>query len=204
MARNTNRYQNILVESARLFRRKGFLATSIRDIGDALDITSAALYYHFKNKDELLEAVMELALDRLRGAIEEATSADNHPALNIRQAMRAHLRISTEYQNFAIVLLQEIRHLSPDARGRVVAKRDAYEALWTDWFIEAQKVGVYKPHVDVRLLRLLTFGAINLVVTWFQPTGKYSAEQIADMLYEYASNGVMQPGLLETLSSSQT
>ncbi len=201
MARNTNRYQNILIESAKLFRRKGFLATSIRDIGDALDITSAALYYHFKNKDELLEAVMEIALDRLRGAIEEATSADSHPAENIRQAMRAHLRISTDYQDFAIVLLQEIRHLSPEARGRVVAKRDAYEALWTEWFIEAQEMGVYKSHVDVRLLRLLTFGAINLVVTWFQPTGKYSAEQIADMLYEYASNGVMQAGLMETLAA---
>lgn len=201
MARNTNRYQNILIESARLFRRKGFLATSIRDIGDALDITSAALYYHFKNKDELLEAVMQIALDRLRSAIEEATSAENHPALNIHLAMRAHLRISTEYQDFAIVLLQEIRHLSPEARARVVAKRDAYEALWTDWFISAQEAGVYKSHVDVRLLRLLTFGAINLVVTWFRPTGKYSAEQIADMLYEYASNGVMQADLMETLAT---
>ena len=59
-SRNTksvSRVDEILLKSAELFRSKGFQSTSIRDIGAALDITSAALYYHFKNKDEILALV---------------------------------------------------------------------------------------------------------------------------------------------------
>ncbi|HFC11216.1 MAG TPA: TetR/AcrR family transcriptional regulator [Anaerolineae bacterium] len=186
-----NRYKNIILESARLFREKGYLATSIRDIGDALGITSAALYYHFKNKEELLVEVMLGALRNLHRSVTEAISAETDPAKQIQIAMRTHLRSSTDHQDFAIVLLQEVRHLSPKARLRVVEQRDAYEAIWTDLFAKGAQANLYKPDVDIRLLRLLTFGAINLVVTWYKPTGTYKPEQIADALYKIAAEGVL-------------
>ena len=190
MARSNNRYDMIILESARLFRERGYLATSIRDIGEALDITSAALYYHFKNKDELLLAVMEKALTSVIEAVQRSVANEPDPGEAIRIAMRTHLAISTEFQDFAIVLLQETRHLSAEARAKVIAQRDAYDALWDDLFAAAQSAGMYKPHVDVRLLRLLTFGAMNLVVTWYKTSGTYRAEEIAEALFDYASRGV--------------
>ncbi len=195
MARNNNRYQSIILESARLFRNNGYLATSIRDIGDALGITSAALYYHFKNKDELLETMMLVALKELHDAVEVSISAETDPNLRIRAAMRTHIRISTDYQDFGIVLLREVRHLSLEAQTRVIAKRDDYEAIWKKLFLDAQNAGQYKPDVDIQLLRLLTFGAINLVVTWYRESGAYSPEQIADSLYKIAGDGVLMDGL---------
>ena len=87
MARTNNRYQEIIIESARLFRERGYLATSIRDIGEALGITSAALYYHFKNKDELLLAMMKIALDQLQDAVGKAIAMETNPVQRIRAAM---------------------------------------------------------------------------------------------------------------------
>mgnify|MGYP006302398759 FL=1 len=49
------REAQLLGIARRLFARKGFDATSLRDIAEAAQITKAALYYYFPNKDALYE-----------------------------------------------------------------------------------------------------------------------------------------------------
>jgi AcrR family transcriptional regulator len=192
MARISRRQQEIIMEAARLFRQKGYLATSIRDISDSLNITSAALYYHFKNKEEILAEVMRLSLRRLQEAVQAAVSGQDNQWEQIRTALRTHLRISLEHQDFAIVLLKDLRHLTPEWREEVVAARDAYEDMWEGMLANGKQAGIFRSEVDLDLLRLLTFGALNLVVTWYKPTGKYTPEQIADAFLEYISRGVLE------------
>lgn len=192
MAKSSNRQQEIILESARLFRQKGYLATSIRDISESLNITSAALYYHFKNKEEILLEIMRLSLSRLHTAVQAAiTKHHDEPWAQIRAALRTHLRISLDYQDFAIVLLKDLRHLTPEWRDEVVSARDAYEDMWEDMLLACQQAQLFKKDVDLNLLRLLTFGAMNLVVTWYRPSGKYQPEEIADVFLDYISNGVV-------------
>ncbi len=51
--------QQILDASLRLFSKKGFARTTVRDIAQQAGITDAAIYYHFQSKRELLEALVE-------------------------------------------------------------------------------------------------------------------------------------------------
>jgi TetR/AcrR family transcriptional repressor of nem operon len=52
-----------IVEAAdRLFYRKGFEQTSFSDIADAVQISRGNFYYHFKSKDEILDAVINVRL----------------------------------------------------------------------------------------------------------------------------------------------
>ncbi|MCA9980892.1 MAG: TetR family transcriptional regulator [Anaerolineales bacterium] len=191
MARISSRQQEIIMEAARLFRQKGYLATSIRDISDSLNITSAALYYHFKNKEEILAEVMRLSLQRLHEAVVTAVDEEETPWAQTRAALRTHLRISLEHQDFAIVLLKDLRHLTPEWREEVVAARDAYEDMWQGMLAASQQAGIFRPEVDLDLLRLIRLRAANLVVTWYKPTGKYTPEQIADAFLDYISQGVL-------------
>ena len=62
-----NRRGELLRSAARLFRRKGFDATSTRDIAAAVGMQSGSPFYHFKSKGALLYAVME---EGMRSAIE--------------------------------------------------------------------------------------------------------------------------------------
>jgi AcrR family transcriptional regulator len=48
----------ILAVATELFSRHGYAATPLSDIAAALGITKAALYYHFRSKDEILDAIM--------------------------------------------------------------------------------------------------------------------------------------------------
>ena len=71
--RSDNRLPLILDEAARLFREKGYAATSMRDIATAVDMLPGSLYYHFAAKEDLLVAVYEqgvrLITEKARAAI---------------------------------------------------------------------------------------------------------------------------------------
>lgn len=51
--------ERILAVANELFTEQGYEGTSLREIADRLDITKAALYYHFRSKDEILQTLLE-------------------------------------------------------------------------------------------------------------------------------------------------
>jgi|SRR4051812_29451680 len=53
----------------RLFEARGYTATSLRDIANELDVTPAALYYHFRAKDDLLEDLVQPLFDDVQAAL---------------------------------------------------------------------------------------------------------------------------------------
>lgn len=189
----TRRQSEIIIEAARLFREKGYLATSIRDISEALDMTSAALYYHFKNKEEILLGIMHVGLDGLLEAVNGAILGQSSVWDKIRVALEVHLEISLAYQDFAFVLLKDLRHLSPEWRGAVIEKRDRYDNLWDHMLAEGQAAGIFRQDVDLELLRLMTFGAVNLVVSWYKPAGTYQPREIAAAFLHFIGEGVLTP-----------
>ncbi|MGW3248403.1 TetR/AcrR family transcriptional regulator [Streptomyces sp. NPDC001070] len=42
-----------------LFAEQGYEKTSLREIAEHLDVTKAALYYHFKTKEDILDSIVE-------------------------------------------------------------------------------------------------------------------------------------------------
>ncbi len=64
----------ILAVALELVSERGFAGTSIRDIAERLDLTAAAIYYHFASKDALLDVLVEPLID---GLIELSAKADS-------------------------------------------------------------------------------------------------------------------------------
>ena len=62
-AEEGNRRAELIRTAGRLFREKGFDATTIRDIAAAVGMRSGSPFYHFKSKQDLLKAVMIEGLD---------------------------------------------------------------------------------------------------------------------------------------------
>ena len=54
-----NRYNSILEESASIFRRQGYHATSLQDVADAVGIQKGSLYHHFDSKEDILFQIIE-------------------------------------------------------------------------------------------------------------------------------------------------
>jgi len=69
---------HIVAAADDLFYRRGFDATSFADIAEAVSISRGNFYYHFKTKDEILNAVIQRRLDKTRAMLDvwESEGAD--------------------------------------------------------------------------------------------------------------------------------
>jgi AcrR family transcriptional regulator len=68
--------ERILAVAQELFIEQGYDGTSLREIADRLGFTKAALYYHFRSKDEILLALIEPGTGLVGEFLERLTMAD--------------------------------------------------------------------------------------------------------------------------------
>ena len=170
---------NILDAAAQVIRQKGFHGASMADIAEAVNLQKASLYHHVSSKQEILLALLDRALDMLIEQI-GAVASQNLPAdEKLRQMIRAYLKGLADNADLASVLLFEHRSLEKEQRQRHIPQRDRFEALWRDVLNQGIQEGIFNfpdPSLAVRAM----MGALNWTITWFQPDGPSTIEQISD------------------------
>lgn len=95
----------ILGVAEELFAERGYSATSIRTIADAAGFTPAMVHYYFGNKESLLQAVLEKALEPLARLIEEMKSAD---AVAPEEMVRSLMTIVAEHPTLPYLVIREV------------------------------------------------------------------------------------------------
>lgn len=185
------REEQILDAAARLFREHSFAGTGLREIASAAGILLGSLQYRFPSKEALMVRLMERAVDRVTRAVLAAVESTSDPIERLRRGIAAHLRMLVSGDDAVYVLLYDWRVLRDDARAAVVRSRDRYEALWDGVMYKAAGTGKLRNGIDLRLFRLLGFGAINWVATWYRPSGPMTPDQIADAIFRMIALGVL-------------
>lgn len=177
-----NRRRALIQVAARLFRRKGFDATSTRDIAAAAGMQSGSPFYHFESKGALLHAVMEegmrAAMAQQLAALHEAGSAAD-PARRLRALVRSHFDVLLGPGNdFIPVMLYESRSLTPRQRTLLAQLQSDYEAIWTPVLAALHDAGRLK--AEVKLARLLIFGALNWSAQWYDRRQSATLDDLTD------------------------
>jgi AcrR family transcriptional regulator len=170
----------VLRAAGRLFRRKGFHATSTRDIAAAAGMQSGSPFYHFKSKGALLYAVMEegmrSAIVRQQAAL-AGTPAGAHERLHL--LVRNHFDILLgPGSDFIPVMLYESRSITARQRGLLAKLQGDYEAPWMPVLEALREAG--RLRTDVKLARLLIFGALNWSAQWYDRRKGASLDELAD------------------------
>ena len=178
-----NRRHELLTQAARLFRLKGFDATSTRDIAAAVGMHSGSPFYHFKSKDALLYAVMEegmhSAIARQARALQGAGPTADPPLVQIKRLIRAHFdTLLGPGNDFVPVMLYEHRSLSVAQRASLDKLQVDYETAWTPVLQALHASGQLR--APVKLSRLLILGALNWSVQWFDRKKGASLDELTD------------------------
>jgi AcrR family transcriptional regulator len=188
-----NRRLALITGAAKLFRSKGFDATSTRDIAAAVGMQSGSPFYHFESKGALLYAVMEegmrsaiarqkLALDRAQTEL-SSVSKKEVPAQHARKVMTILVRNHFDIllgpgSDFIPVMLYESRSITELQRATLATLQSEYEAVWVPVLDALQASGQLK--ADVKLARLLIFGALNWSVQWYDRKKSASLDDLAN------------------------
>jgi TetR/AcrR family transcriptional regulator, cholesterol catabolism regulator len=163
-ARAENRLPKILDAAARLFCDKGYDATSVRDIVQAVPMLPGSLYYHFASKEDLLVAVYAEGVRRITGAVKRAVERESDPWKRLEAASVAHLATLLEGDQYSQVVVRVRPSDAKRVRARLIALRDGYEAIF-EALIGALPLA---RGTDRRSLRLMLLGALNWSPIWYR------------------------------------
>lgn len=184
--------ERILLAAGRLFREKGFAATTVREIAQAANLLPGSLHYRYASKDDVLVALMERGVARAIAAVTQATAGTRDPVERLKLGLRAHLELLCQGDDSLYVLLFDFRSLPPAAKDGVERSRGRYEAFWDGMLYEAWGTGRSRSTMDLELVRQFGMGAINWVATWYRPGAGRTPAQIADTFWTYLAMGLMR------------
>ena len=176
--------------AARLFRQKGFEATTVREIAKAAGSLPGSLHYRYPTKAALLIDLTRRGMDADLAAVRAAIARVADPVERLRLALRARLEYLLS-RDAAQVILYDWRALKGKPREEMIRLRDRYEAFWSGLVYEAAGSGRLRPDLDLKMLRFLLLGAINSVAQWYSPRGQCGPAEVADAFWEFLAFGVL-------------
>ena len=168
----------ILRAALECFVEQGYAGTSVRDIAARAGISVAGLYHHHDSKRVLLERLMETTMDDLVLVLDAALEgAGPDPVDRFEAVIEAHVRFHCERPEESFVGNSELRSLEPEARQRVIGKRDEVQdffAVVVDGGNDAGVFAVARPHATSRALASMCVA----VSSWYRRDGELGAEEI--------------------------
>jgi AcrR family transcriptional regulator len=160
-ARGRRTRDALLDATVDLVSQRGFHSVGISEIGAAAGVSGAAIYRHYRSKEELLVAVFERVVDEL---LEGARTVLSEPKLSPRERLTklvdAHVAFALAQRQVIAIYDQESHNLPPEHRRRVRRQQASYAALWVD------ALGAVRDHWNTAERRVAVhamFGLINSV-----------------------------------------
>lgn len=184
------RRQLILIEAAKLFKAKGYSATSMRDLAEKVGLEAASLYNHISSKEELLQ---EICFDIAKRYVTQLSQIEDDKSKNAVEKLKAlinlHITMIAGNREEVFVCNNEWKHLSEPILGKFKDVRKDYE----NRFINIIKIGIERQEIKkvnptTALYTILS--AVRWVEIWYQPDRGIPVEEISQDIANILLNGL--------------
>ncbi|MHA5054974.1 TetR family transcriptional regulator [Streptomyces sp. SD15] len=169
--------RRLLVAAVEAFAERGYHATTTRDIAGRAGMSPAALYIHYKTKEELLHRISRIGHDKALDIVRTAAAGGGSAAERLTDAVRSFVRWHAGQHTTARVVQYELEALGPEARAEIVALRRQTDAA-VRGIIED---GVAAGDFDVRDVPGTTLAVLSLcidVARWFNVNGPRTPDEV--------------------------
>ena len=186
----TSTGDRLLAGAAELFRRKGYAATTTRELSALLGIQNASLYYHMETKEDLLFKLCVATLENVAEVFAACLSEAKDPLERLHLMAYRYTTTALRDRDRHATMLIEIRALSAERRARIVELRDNNLAMVRRTMAAAQAAGQIRTDVHPKYLTLMMFNLLNWSIFWYRTDGELSPDQIAQMMSAVYFDGV--------------
>lgn len=165
------RRRQILAAAVALFGKRGYYATTMRDIAAQAGVSVGLIYQYFGDKEDVLFLTIVQVLDSYRSRIPLATAGIDDPLERFRAAVHAYCRVIDANVDATVLAYRETKSL-PKARRNVIKQKEAQtNALLARCIEDCIDAGKFE-RVDVELLvyQIVMFAHAWALKAWhFRP-----------------------------------
>lgn len=177
--------------AAKIILQKGYDATSVSDIADALGITKAGLYHYIKGKTELLFEIMRFGLEELEREVMVPAREIADPEERLRFVVATHASLVTRGDGAVTILVDEARALTPAQNRKVTKLKRAYLDYLRDTIVELREAGKLREvHPTVAAFNIIA--SINWLSRWYHADRELTADQIAEQIVDITLHGILR------------
>lgn len=172
--------RRLLLAAVEAFAERGYHATTTRDIAGRAGMSPAALYIHYKTKEELLHRISRIGHEKAVEILRTAARAEGSPAERLADAVSSFVRWHAGGRTTARVVQYELDSLGPDARAEILALRRQVDAEVRGIIEDGVRCGDF----DVPDVQGTTLAVLSLcidVARWFNVDGPRTPEQVGEL-----------------------
>ncbi|MEV0527370.1 TetR/AcrR family transcriptional regulator [Streptomyces sp. NPDC050439] len=169
--------RRLLIAAVEAFAERGYHATTTRDIAGRAGMSPAALYIHYKTKEELLHRISRIGHDKALRVLRTAADGPGGAAERLADAVRSFVRWHADHHTTARVVQYELDALGEEHRTEIVALRRQSDAAVRDMINDGVRDGEFDvPDVPGTTLAVLSL-CID-VARWFNVAGTRTPDEV--------------------------
>ena len=175
--------------AAKLFRKKGYKATSMRDIADAEGIKAASIYNHIKNKQALLQDLLISMAQLFTNGMKEILTSSLSPIEKMEKLIALHVRLTIDHTDAIALIAGEWVHLESPAMEQYVKLRDQYEKDFKKIINQCKKVGHFR-NINTEIALFSTLSTLRWLYSWYSKNKKINPLELEQQMIDILMNGL--------------
>ena len=181
--------EQIIFEAARLFREKGFKATSMRDIAKKVNVEAASLYSHIKSKNEILEELVFLIAYKFQNGMKDIDESSYSPYQKIKALVALQIRITVENPYAIFLQTQGLMHLKEPHKSKYELIRNKYAQDFLRIIKKGMEQGEIK-RMNPEILLNTLLSASRWLYNWYDEEKKISPVELEIQILELIESGI--------------
>jgi AcrR family transcriptional regulator len=181
----------ILRTAADLFRERGYRATTLDHIAARLGMSKATLYAYFRAKEEMLATISRETIESFTRELRLVLASELSPEDKLRRILREHVRFVIANRSFLTVFFSEESSLPPRFARALARQKDQYDKGVETVVADGIRRGAFR-EIPPRLVVFGLLGMVNWLYKWYNPEGRWGAEEISSAFLTLLEDGLLR------------
>ncbi|MFT3932395.1 MAG: TetR/AcrR family transcriptional regulator [Chitinophagaceae bacterium] len=187
--KNSTRKETIIETAARLFRERGYSATSMRDLAEQVGVEAASLYNHISSKAEILQELCYKVANKFMTHIDKVDAEDTSSIKKLEAILRFHIQQMVNHYEEVYVSDREWKHLTDPYLSNIQTQRRVYRQRIANIIEEGIRRNEIKK-IDAPTAVLIMLHAVSGIESWHRSKQKITGEVLEENMIAILIGGL--------------
>lgn len=191
-SKSSLRRDAILRCATELFDQRGYSNTSLDDIAQAVGVTREALYYYYRNRSEILLAIIKPQSAALIDGLDGIMATPLPSREKLHRAIDNHLRrFDRHCLEMTIGLRDGLMDVSEPVQKSMKRIWKKYEGLWVRLVADGQAREEFERIGDPKMIAFGILGMCNWLARWYNPGKRVTIDEIIETYTTLIGRGLL-------------